>query len=648
MLKSKIKKFYSISLFLFLFSFPAVCLELFFTLTPELAFPFLTSGKDKYEDLGYGGVLDTGVNLFNYLDVGTSIGFYVVPKMSASKLEENLAKNVFFVPFGVKAGTTVYPLSRLAVSAYLSAGPSVAISGEAVHYQPWYRADLTAAFRINPSFSLGLTSSWSDFQYNTWFKNSLMQGLTVGISLSYRLDTQKSSGSVSAVAEYDDSVFPLLYTIYKDNSFGTITVSNDETADIKNVRVSIRSEKYSASELECGRISALRKHASESVPLIADFSEAILNFTENGQIPAEIVINYELLGQKRTSVSQVIIPVYNRNQMRWADPAVLSSFVSSSSPEVMELSKSLVGIARRYLRTGLNRNMQFAMYLFEGMLVSGIKCESDSSTPYDFYHKDLSALDYIQYPYQTMLYKSGDKDDLGILLMSLLQSVGIPSSYIITDDDFIVLFNTELDSASTDSYFYGNDRILVLDDDCIWIPLSMKAFDQGFINSWYSAIERIDLLNDSDEEYNFVELADAWTVYPPAGFVSGESINLETSEKTVSETVETDIARYITAEFGPQIAAIQNRILKEGASARLYNQLGMLYVRAGMYSSATPVLQLAAKMGSTAAMNNLGNIASLEKKYEDAMYWYKKVLEIDPQNETARSNLNRIESDLQN
>ena len=648
MLKLKINKIFTISVFLFLFSFPAVCLELFFTLTPELAFPFLTSGNDKYEDLGYGGVFDTGVNLFNYLDVGTSIGFYVVPKMSASKLQEDLAKNVFFVPFGVKAGTTIYPLSRLSVSAYLSAGPSIAISGNDVHYQPWYRADLTAAFRINPSFSLGVTGSWSDFQYNTWFKNSLMQGLTLGVSLSYRLDTQKSSGSVSATAEYDDSVFPLLYTIYKDNSFGTITVYNDETADIKNVRVSIRSEKYSASELECGVISALRKHASESVPLIADFSEAILQFTENGQVPAEIVINYELLGQKRTSVSQIIIPVYNRNQMRWADPAVLSSFVSTSSPEVLELSKSLVGIARRYLRTGLNRNMQFAMYLFEGMLVSGIKCESDSSTPYDYYHTDLSALDYIQYPYQTMLYKSGDKDDLGILLMSLLQSVGIPASYITTEDDFIVLFNTELDSSSAESYFYGNDRILILEDDCIWIPLSMKAFDQGFINSWYSAIERIDLLNDSEEEYSFVELADAWTVYPPAGFVSGESINLETSEKTVSETVETDIARYITAEFGPQIAAIQNRILKEGASARLYNQLGMLYVRAGMYSSATPVLQLAAKMGSTAAMNNLGNIASLEKKYEDAMYWYKKVLEIDPQNETARSNLNRIESDLQN
>ena len=218
-------------------------------------------------------------------------------------------------------------------------------------------------FRINPSMSLGLSTSWVDFQYNKWFSNPLLQGLTVGIAFTYHFDTEKSSGSVNAVAEYDDNVFPLLYTIYKDNSFGTITISNDETAEIKNVHVSIRSEGYSASELECGVIPILRKHRSETLPLIADFSEAIMNFTENGQIPAEVVINYELLGQKRTSVSQIIIPVYNRNQMRWVDPAVLSSFVSSTSPEVMEYSKYLVGIARRYLRSGLNRNLQYAMYI---------------------------------------------------------------------------------------------------------------------------------------------------------------------------------------------------------------------------------------------------------------------------------------------
>ncbi len=626
---------------------PASALELVFSLTPQLAYPFLTKGNDKYDNMGYGVMLDTGVTLFDYLNLGSTVGFYGVPKKSSSKLDESKAKNVFFVPFGIKVGTTLYPLSRLAVSASVATGPSIGISGSQQHYQPWYSAELSAAFRINPSMSLGVTGSWLDYQFSTWFKNPLMQGLTVGIGFTYRLDTVKSSGSVSATAEFDDNVFPLLYTIYKENSFGTLHISNDETAEIKNVRVSIRANDYTASELECGVIPVIRKHRTESIPLTADFSDAILQFSENGQIPAEVVINYELLGQKRTSVSQIIIPVYNRNQMRWADPAVLASYVSASSQEVMEFSKYLVGVARRYLRSGLNRNMQFAMYVYEGMRLGGIRTEADSSTPYDSYHLLPSELDYIQYPYQTMLYKYGDKDDVGILLMSLLESVGIESAFITTKDDFIVLFNTEIDADNVQTYFDGSDRV-VIPDGHIWIPLSMKVFEQGFINSWYNAVDEIMQLYENDEEYNYVGITDAWATYPPASISTGDTINLESSEKTVAEIVETDISRYITAEFGPQIAAVQNRILKEGASVGLYNQLGMLYVRAGMYSSAIPVYQLSAKMGSIPAMNNLGNIASLQKKYDEAMSWYKKVLELDPENATAKSNLARIQSDLQN
>ena len=612
-----------------------------------MAFPFLTEGNQKYETIGFGGMLDTGVTLFNYLNLGTTAGFYGVPKKSSDKFSSTQAKNVFFVPLGVKAGGTYYPFSRVELRGALSAGASIAISGDALHYQPWYKAEAVVGFRINPSFSVGISGSWLDFQYDSWFGNSLMQGLTAGISLTYRLDTKKSSGSVSATAEYDDNVFPLLYTIYKDESFGTVYVSNDETAEIRNVRVSLRANGYTASEMECGVISTLPKHATQSVPLLADFSEAIMNFTENGQIPAEVVIEYDLLGQKRTSVSQIIIPVYNRNQMRWADPAVLASLVSTSSQEVLEFSKYLVGVSRRYLRTGLNRNMQFAMYVFEGMRLAGIQLDPEPSTPYDSYHLDSSILDYIQYPYQTMLYKSGDKDDLGVLFMSLLQSVGINSSFIATADDFIVIFNTEIKADRSGNFFNGQDKFVVLDEENVWLPLSMKSLSEGFINSWYKAIEEINYAAETEEDYYFVDIADAWTMYPPAGFTSSENVTLEASEKTVSDAVETDLVRYITAEFGPQIAAVQKKIVEEGASVALYNQLGMLYVRAGMYSSAIPVYQLAAKMGSVPAMNNLGNIASLQKNYKEALEWYKKVLEIDPENATARANLNRIESELE-
>ena len=613
-----------------------------------MAFPFLTKGTQKYADIGYGGMLDTGVTLFNFLNVGTTAGFYGIPKQSSAKLKASQAKNMFLVPIGLKVGATYYPASRLELGAALSTGASMAISGSAMHYQPWYKAEAVVAFRINPSISVGLSGGWLDYQFNTWAGGTpLMQGLTAGVAVTYRFDTKKSSGSVSATAEFDDNVFPVLYTIYKENSFGTVYISNDETAEIKNVHVSVRAEGYMASTMECGVIPVLAKHRTQSMPLIADFSDAILQFTENGQIPAEVVIDYELLGQKRTAVSQIIIPVYNRNQMRWADPAVLASYVSTSSQEVLEFSKYLVGVSRRYLRTGLNRNMQFAMYVFEGMRLAGIQLDSEATTPYDDYHLDASILDYIQYPYQTMLYKSGDKDDLGILLMSLLQSVGINSSFIATSDDFIVLFNTEIDASRAGNFFDGTDRVVILDDDNVWIPLSMKALGEGFINSWYKAVEEINYVTEAEEDYYFVGIADAWSMYPPAGFASKENVSLDTTEKVISDTVETDVVRYITAEFGPQIAEIQNRIKTEGASVTLYNQLGMLYVRAGMYSNAIPVYQLSAKMGSIPAMNNLGNIASLQNNLDDAVMWYKKVLELDPENSTARANLNRIESELQ-
>lgn len=637
----------SVVLLIFVF-FPVSAIELVFSATPELTFPFLTGGKDKYDTMGFGGMLDTGLFLFDFLNVGTTEGFYSVPKKNSSELQEDQAKNVFFVPLGLKAGATFFPFSRIALNLGVSGGASLALSGSKMHYQPWYKGEVGAAFRINPSFSVGVSASWMDFQYDSWWENPLMQGINAGVTVTYRYDTKKATGSVSAEAETDDYVFPLFATIYKDNSFGTLYISNDETAEIKNVHVYVRAEGYTASELECGSISVLRKHKTEEIPLIADFSSQIFDFKEDGQIPAEVVVTYELLGQKRTAVSQIIIPVYNRNQTRWVDPAVLASYVSSSSQDVMEFSKALVGVARRYLRTGLNRNMQFAMYLFEGMRQAGIKYEADNSTPYDEYHLNLETLDYIQYPYQTMLYKAGDKDEVGILLMALLQSVGIQTGFICTQDDFIVIFNTEIAENRIDNFFDGADRVILLGDGNVWIPLSMKTFDEGFINSWYKAVEEFMYVTEAEEEYSYVDLTEAWTIYPPASFASGENVTIETSEKVISEIVETDISRYITAEFGPQIAAVQNRILQEGASITLYNQLGLLYVRAGMYSSAIPVYQLAAKMGSIPAMNNLGNIATMQKKYDEALSWYKKVLEIDPENGTARSNLNRIESELKN
>ncbi len=483
-------------------------------------------------------------------------------------------------------------------------------------------------------------------QNNSWWGNPGAAGLTAGLVVNVKFSTEKASGLVEASVECDENVFPLIYTIYKNNPIGTITISNHESAEIRNVNVKFRAEGYTASEYECGSIRMLKKNRSDQVYFYADFNDKILRFSEAGKISGEIVIDYELLGDKRTSVVPVTISVYNRNSMRWVDSSILASYVSTNSQEVLELSKYFVGVARNHFRTGLNKNMQFAMYIHEGIRSLGVVCEEKSDTPYNSTHLDFSQLDYIQYPYQTLSYRSGDKDDIGVLFMSMLESVGIGAAYIPLEDDFIVAIELGDNTRSLLNLFNNTDNLLVVNDK-IWIPVSMSVIHKDFAESWKRGVEKVTEALEAEADIEFIVLADAWQTYPPSGFSSDDSKNKIPSEKELVRAGEDDIAKYITQEFGPQIAAVQAQIKAEGVSSTLYNRLGLLYVRAGLYDNAVAVYEISAKMGSVPAMNNLGNILSLQKKWQKAKEWYEKVLTVDPDNETARKNLVKIETELE-
>lgn len=639
------KKVFSIILTLFIAA-AGFAVEINLKFTPGAFFPFLSAGSTKYEVAGAGGFIDTGITLFNFLNFGPEFGVEFLPKNNMDGLDAGVEPVYIIVPVGLQVGAVFYPFSRIEMGVGIAGGAYGGFSTNKSHYAPWYRAYADLGFRINTKISLGLNFSWFNCQYNTYWGNPGAAGFTAGVGLNIKFDTKKVSGNVEASADYEESVFPLLYTIYKNNPLGTITINNNETAEIRNVVVKFRSEGYTASELECGRIKLIHKHRSEGLSLSADFNDKILRFSESGQISGEVIVEYEILGDKRIATIPVTVPVYNRNTVRWFDPAMISSFVSTNSQEVLELSKYIVGVARNHVRSGLNRNLQFSMYLFEGISNCGIAYENTSDTPYDSVHLDPQILDYVQYPYQTISYRSGDKDDVGILFMSMLESVGISASFIPVQDDFIVAVLLGDDSNSLRNMFDGTDRLLIIDDQ-IWLPLSMSQIGNGFIKSWSRGVKLIQDAIDNDEDIDFVVLSDAWQMYPPSNFSTGESNLKMPSEKTLSATVENVLSQYINQEFGPKITDVLMRIKTEGASPELYNQLGMLYVRAGLYQNAMAVYEVSAKMGSIPAMNNLGNICTLQKDYNAAMEWYKKVLEIDPENGTAIRNLEKIASELE-
>ena len=74
--------------------------ELTFKLTPGAFFPFVSSGQN-FDVAGFSGFFDTGLNVNNFLNVGTEFGFLMIPKKNSSELQEDVSKNIVAVPVGL-------------------------------------------------------------------------------------------------------------------------------------------------------------------------------------------------------------------------------------------------------------------------------------------------------------------------------------------------------------------------------------------------------------------------------------------------------------------------------------------------------------------------------------------------------------------
>jgi len=102
--------------------------------------------------------------------------------------------------------------------------------------------------------------------------------------------------------------------------------------------------------------------------------------------------------------------------------------------------------------------------------------------------------------------------------------------------------------------------------------------------------------------------------------------------------------RYIATEFGPKIRAVEDELARSGGSTQLYNRLGLLYVRAGLYNEARAEFAASAELGSVAAMINLGNIELLDNNFAAAGRWFRDVLEQQPENQSALTGIERVEA----
>lgn len=593
---------------------PVVAQDVRVRLAPDLLIPL--SDTDTF-GLGGGGscVMDMDVLGFLAPYVGADIRF-VAP--SASDLDGSL----MLASGGIGLGFFSFPLPRLKIGAsggsgiYIgsySSGTDTTMTGNV-----FWRIGAEFGYRLSPSLTVSAAASYIDFLR---LSDSFYRGLAVSIVADMGFSSKSAEGRASLQSSDSMPVYPILAVDYAKEAFGSVTVRNAESAEIRDVEIWFHAEGYTSGPILCAKVPYLPKNAVTSAPLLASFSDQVMTVTENVHVRGEISIFYTLLGEARTAKAETTISIMNRNALTWTDPGILASFVSPNDPAVLDSSKFVAGIVREKSLQELDSNLQYALGLFEGLRISGIAWAADPQTPYARLRNAPSDVDYVQYPYQTIAYRGGDSDDLAVLYAAELESIGVPAALIPLDGEVLAAFRMSRDESTTKGSFSNASDFIFLDGEA-WVPLRVSLLREGFLRAWSAGAALVKSTAGSRER--FFRLSDAWQRFPPAGVPGILASTRKPAEDQVRSAFENAVSLVVAKEVLPRAERMRTAFDAGGGTGRQHSSLGVLYARYGLYAEALAEFQEAAKLGYDKAAVNIGNVAFLMQDFKTASAWFEK------------------------
>jgi len=582
-------------------------------------------------DIGGGGDLGLEIDFSsvwpNSAGLGCTLGAEGGMQFSPIHGEED--KNVGFYSFGGGIGLYFFPLSRLFFRVDGSVGAFIpGFDGQNGYTGMYWRGGGELGFRFTTDFTLAANAGWRQFQAgDSVFNSGLYAGLTAQLTFSTGKNANRES--VGASLDQREAVYPAFMQLYQKTAVGSLVIRNNENAEIRDVRVSFRASGYTASEFPCGTLAFLARGRAAEMPLLADFSQDILRFTDKGRVLGEVVIRYRFLGREREAARSVILAANNRNMFTEGDAAALAAFISPTSPEMADYAKSIAGLARNNRRTGHNQNFQYAVWLLEGLRAGGVILGSTYAEKNE-----------VQFPDETLSYRSGNARDLALLFAGCLESVGIPAAFVQLENDFLAAVSLDVNTNAAETLFNGTGKILIINDK-VWLPLSMTAFNEGFAAAWTQGVQVLDETFKAGKQADFIMVEEAWAVYPPAPLPEQGRRVVRTDAAAAAKEVNSAMQQYIEQEIQPIVRKVQAQI-NAAPTAALYNRMGIVQVRSGRIAEGKASYERAAGMGLVQAMTNRGSLALIERDYAAAERWFRQALSKDSQNSAALWGLEQV------
>ncbi len=476
------------------------------SLDPAVTFPFPGTASASSFSTGFQGSINADYVFpsLPYLIVGGSFDYGYAPGTTWVLNSIGLSAG---------PGLRLRLLPTLSAILYGRGGYMFGMLGQASAPNPYLRTGIDMSLYLGPTFRL---SVGGEYVHQFAATQAQYQGLAARLSAGFNFSQMNQRSRVEIRDIIIDPVFPVFYKYYNDNKVGTAKIKNAEDGPIRNVKVSFFVPQYMDGPKESPDIiPELKQGETREVKLYALFDHRITDLLEPSKAQAKIAVSYSYVESQRDVSTISVATINHRNGMTWDDDRHVASFATVNDPAVMTLAKQAAGIARGSGFESFDTNLRQAVGVFEEMGLFGLRYVPDPNLPYSESSKNTLAVDYLQFPIQTLQYKSGDCDDLSILYAAMLEAGGVESAFITVPGHIFAAFALGMKPDKALAFFSRPEDFVNIDGK-VWVPVEITLVQEGFLRAWQiGAREWRDAT--AAGQAKFYATHDAWKLFRAGG-----------------------------------------------------------------------------------------------------------------------------------
>lgn len=420
----------------------------------------------------------------------------------SGKMKYNSNQEYHLLPLGLLASYQ-YPLGpEFRVEAHAGGGGYYFFLNQETYQNFYGKAGAALVYQLDDKIQL---KAGVDFLYFYDSRQSIKAWGWSG-ALAYYFGEPLTEKDVKVGPVEIKDLFAAFYPGYQSVPMGSLTLQNTASEALKEIQVSVFVKEFmqekSASLQE---VKLLKPGGKAVIPLYFLFDQSVGTQKQDIYTTALLeIVYYKSSGKKFVRRDTVPIQIWGRNALVWDDPERLGAFSTFQDEVIVNFTRSLTQNRELWAhesRISLGQDGENLLLIYEGLRQYGLTYTKDPNQTSAAAFQGLIR-DYIQFPRETLARRTGDCDDLMVLLAASLESVGIKTAYVILNDHVFLLVEAGSLGISDKAVSYQNRR---------WLPLEPTVIREGLVASWIKGYEEW----QKSERRKIVPFQKAVSQYPP-------------------------------------------------------------------------------------------------------------------------------------